>query len=188
MLFLLLILPFGGLELLIIPAAVWTLGPPAWHPYLAIMIAGVAVFSLVTLVRRFRDSAAESRGNTASEKTWRWPLGMPPASFAPRCAALLRQTGWRIGEPHVNDRGRVEIIARKDRTTLALLLAGPDQAAADDTDVARLIALRQDAGATQAVLVATERRVIAAPSVLDGIRQIQFEDMARLEASLGLHL
>jgi hypothetical protein len=184
MLLLLLILPLGGFEILVVPAALWTLGPASWHLPLAIVMLLVVAAASTALLQKYRTGSAERRGNLAEQAGWRWPPGMPAEQYRLRLATFLLLHGWRMNGSAVTETGRVRVAARKERCVLAMLCVGPDRDAAGDADAAALAAFRKEIGATHAVLVTTAPRPNAAMTATT--MDIRFEDLAALDLTLGL--
>ena len=105
MLLLLLLLPLGGLEILVIPAAIWTVGPPSWHLPLAVFIGLTIALACYVMMRRMQMGSAERSANLAGQAGWRWPPTMAPDQFRLRLATYLLLHGWRYGQFH-GERGR----------------------------------------------------------------------------------
>jgi hypothetical protein len=186
MLLLLLLLPLGGLELLVIPAILWTMGPAAWHLPEAIVIVIVIALAVMALTRRYREGSAERRASLAEQATWRWPPTMPAEQFRLRLITFLQLHGWRIASSAVSDRSRLEVIARKDRCFLALLLVSPAQGAGDGADLERLSALRTTTGASHAAIV--EAAPASALATVAGVMRIRYEDLPTLDEAIGLQV
>jgi len=184
MLLLLLILPLGGFEILVVPAVLWTLGPASWHLPLAILALVVVALAGAALLQRYRLGSAERRTSLAEQAGWRWPAGMPAEQYRLRLATFLLLHGWRMNGSTVTDTGRVQVAARKERCVLAMLCVGPDRNAASDTDAVALATFRKEIGATHAVLVTTVPRPNAAMTATT--MDIRFEDLAALDLTLGL--
>jgi hypothetical protein len=186
MFLLLLLLPLGGLELLVVPAMFWTMGPRAWHLPEAIAFVVLAVLGSIALTRRFREGTAERRASLADQATWRWPAIMPADQFRLRLITFLQLRGWRVTSSIVNSRDRLEVVVRKDRCFLALLLVAPTQGAGDAADLERIAALRTEAGASHAAIV--EAAPTSALANVAGVMRIRYEDLPVLDEAIGLQV
>ena len=188
MLSLLLLLPLGGLEFLVIPAVLWTVGPASWHVPLMVTYVVIVALASATMMRRMRDGSAERRTNLAEQAGWRWAPQVAPHQYRLRLVTFLQLHGWRISGSTVNARGRVEVTARKDRCFLALACVAPAQAVADADDFARLAALKVESGASHAVMVTLAARGATAPAAPASIMEIRFDDLATLDEAIGLQV
>src|SRR5271167_4272302 len=81
MLSLLLLLPLGGLEFIVIPAVLWTVGPASWHFPLMVTYVVIVALASATMMRRMRDGSAERRTNLAEQAGWRWAPQMAPHQY-----------------------------------------------------------------------------------------------------------
>ena len=88
----------------------------------------------------------------------------------------------------VNAAGRVEVMVRQDRCTLAMLCMGPSHSAPAATDIARLAAMKAEGGASHAVLVCATPRGVGTAALPAGMMDIRYEDLARLDQAIGLQV
>jgi hypothetical protein len=182
MLFLFLILPFWGLELLA-PVFLWIMSDPRWHPLLAMLYGACAFIVAVLWSRGVLRDLAEHRRHPVVRATWRWRRDNDAEQYRVRLDMFLRLRGWRVATSCVNQSGRVEIIARKDRYTVVLLCAGPGQSPPGQHDLARLATLRTEVRASHAALVSTRPFI---PHAEENVRLLRFTDLARIESAVGM--
>ena len=178
-------LPFGGLEFLA-PVFLWILAP-GWHTLLACIYTVVAAVLLFLWIRDLRRERAEHQLIAATHATWRWSPRATPDAYRVHLAMFLGLHGWRIDSSTVTPRGRVELLARKDRHLLVLICIGPQQDPADALDLQHAAAVRAQTRATHAAIVS--RAPIAAQSgSFASILQFRFADLTRLEQKTTLLL
>ena len=188
--FLLLLLPLWGLELVIVPAVLWVVVPARWHLLLAVVYGLCGLLIVGSWLRGVLQDAAETRANPAAQANWRWFERLPPDRFRAQLSMFLQLRGWRMLSTGVGERERVEMVAKKDRWSVVMVCVGPDQTAACGDDCNRLAAMQREAGAAFAVIVSSNPRgsaminTVAATNVMP----LGFEDLARFEHALGLHL
>jgi len=188
MLFLLMLLPLGGMEFLVLPAIILTVGPQSWHLPLIVLSSVIVALAVVAMTLRMREGSVERRASLAEQAGWRWAPQMAPHQYRLRLVTFLQLHGWRITASTVNAHGRVEVIARKDRCFLALACVSPTQAVADADDLARLAALKAESGASHAVMVTLTARAATAPAAPASIMEIRFDDLATLDEAIGLQV
>jgi hypothetical protein len=188
--FLLLLLPFWGLELFIIPAVLWVIVPARWHLLLAIVFGLCGMLIVGFWLRRVLREAAEARTNPAAHANWRWSEQLPPDRFRAQLSMFLQLRGWRMLSSGVGDRERVEMVAKKDRWSIVMVCVGPDQTAACGDDVNRVATMQREAGAAYAVIVSSDPRASAAINTVAAakVMKLGFDDLARFDNVLGLHL
>jgi hypothetical protein len=178
MFMLFLMLPFWGLEI-VAPAILWILAP-GWHRLLTGTYAAIALVLLVVWVRDLRREYAEHRLIAATHATWRWSRRATPDAYRARLAMFLSLRGWHVDASSVTPRGRVELLARKDRRSVLLLCVGPRQEPADSLDLQHAADVRVQTRATYAAVVS--RAPIAAESgPRSNVEQFRFSDLTRLE-------
>lgn len=188
--FLLLLLPFWGLELVIIPAVLWIVVPTRWHVVLGIVFGICGLLIVGTWARRVLHDAAETRANPAEQANWRWIERLPPDRFRAQLSMFLQLRGWRMLSSAVGERERVEMVAKKDRWCVAMVCVGPSQLAACGDDFNRLAVMQHEAGAAYAVMVSSDPRGPAMIHIATAtnVTPLGFDDLARFENALGLHL
>ena len=188
MMALVLLTPFVSIFVITILIYEWDNGDPRWHPYLA---AGYGLFGvalvLLAIWHFVRENAA-TRPSRVMREDCPWQPGTPAELYAAQAAVLLRAHGWRVISAAAGSRGRVEIVVRKDRWTVALLIVGPEQPSASADDLSRLEAMRREAGAGRRAVVSADGPRAKPARLLDSasLAHLRFEDLPQLEDALGL--
>jgi len=187
---LLFLLPFSGAEIVLIPTLLWIMGPARWHTLIAVGSGTLYSIGLGLWVRDIIRERAEDGANPAVRADWRWSHRQTPISFEKQFRYFLLLGGWRTESAAVGARGRVEFVTRKDRWTLVLLFVGPGQDPASTADLDQLEATRKAVRATHAAIVTHARHepAIAPIASMEHIQVLAYEDLARLDATLGLIL
>jgi hypothetical protein len=166
------------------------MGPVRWHTLIAVVSATVYSAVLAYWARGILRERAEDDVNPAVRADWRWSKRQSPASFEKQFRYFLMLGGWRTASATIGARGRVEFVTRKDRWTLALLFAGPEQEHADAADLEQLQTMRAANKATHAAIVTHSRHdpAIAPAAASAQVQILAYEDLAKLDSSLGLTL
>jgi hypothetical protein len=188
--FLLLLLPFWGLELIIIPALLWVILPSHWHPLLVLIYALCGLLIVAIWLRGVMRDAAEAKANPATQASWRWPDRISSDKFRTQLSLFLQLRGWRVLSSTIGEGERVEMIAQKDRWCVALMCVGPQQPAASAKDLSRLDSLRRTAGASHVALITSEPRgsAMISSTAATNVLLLRFDDLARFDDALGLRL
>ena len=166
----------------------WNNGDPSWHPYLA---TGYVLFGLVVVILAIRHLARENaaiRPSRVMNEECQWLAGTTAALYSAQAAVFLRAHGWRVIQSEAGAGDRVEVIIRKDRWTVALLVLGPGQASLTADDLSRLDTMRREAGAGRRAVVSADTPRSSSKALLDpgSLSHHRFEDLPRLEDALGL--
>jgi hypothetical protein len=165
-----------GLMVILSPVMMWYAWPD-WHVALAIAYAAIALLALVFWIRYIVRERAELR----------WPPRTPPEMFRRKIELYLSMRGWRILSSRVTPGGsaggRVELVARLDRYSIALLFVSPRQPAGQAADVRHLHTLCDTAHTTYAALVTSAP---CSPETLAAVRDpnillLRYPDLERLE-------
>ena len=166
----------------------WNNGDPRWHPYLATGYGLFGVALAFLAVRHLARENAAIRPSRVMLEDCPWEPGTPAELYAGQAAVFLRAHGWRVTSAAAGLRDRVEVVVRKDRWTVALLVLGPDQAGVSSDDLGRLDAMRREAGAGRRAVVSADSPRAQSTRLLDpaGLAHLRFEDLPRLEDALGL--
>jgi hypothetical protein len=170
---------------LLIPALLWTLGPPSWHRPLAIAFTIVALCIAAVMLRHYRHGTAERRSDPLEQLGPHWPRRLSPAEYRPRLVAFLQLHGWRILSSTAAP-SHVELVARMDRITLALVVLSPARKRPDDSDSERLMALQQRAATSHAALAAKRHSTPTMQREPPNIFKITMRDLENLPAAIGL--
>jgi hypothetical protein len=161
----------------LLPVLLWTLGPPAWHPILAVIYITAFVIFAIKMVLNYRAGTLERQGTLADQVGWRWVPGLTPEGYMRRLVIFLNAHGWRIETSLVNDDGAVEMVLYQNSDAVALLIPGPAQVAPTAEAHARLSALRPRSKGSTAVLVLAARSRAKLPPASTGVMYIRFSDL-----------
>jgi len=178
---------YWGFLLVLSPVMLWY-ALPGWHTTLGIAYAAIALVALAFWIRHILRERAEIRRNPAAAADWRWPAGTPPEMFRRKIELFLLMRGWRIESSRVAAGGRVELVTRMDRYTIALLFVNPVQPAGEAADVYHLHMLCDTARTPYAALVTT---AACGPDALAAVRDpnillLRYADVERLEDVVGI--
>ena len=166
----------------------WNNVDPSWHPYLATGYGLFAAALLLLAIRHLVRENAAIRPSRVMDEDCPWPAGTSPAAYCTQIAGFLSAHGWRVVSATLGERERVEIIIRKDRWTIVLLVLGPGQTGLSAADTSRLDAMKREAGAARRAVVAADHPTLKNTGAPHGtsLASLRFEDLPRLEEALGL--
>jgi hypothetical protein len=166
------------------------MGPARWHTLIAVASATAYSAALAFWARNVLRERAEDAVNPAVRADWRWSRRQSAVSFEKQFRYFLLLGGWRTVSAGIGARDRVEFVVQKDRWTIALLFAGPGQEPASAADLDQVEAMRTATKATHAAIVTHARHdpAIAPAASVNHVQVLAYEDLARLDATLGLGL
>jgi len=182
------VFPLWGLELFVVPMAVWILAAPRWHTPLAITYATAAGVALILSAHRLLRLFVRMRMSPGAPAEWRWSRRTSPENFRIQIANFLRLCGWHVVSSAVGGGGRVELIVRKDRWCVSLICIGPEQDAARTDDVRRLGTMRCEPPASHTAIVTTAAFDPEVQASVDraNVIKLRFNDLPRLDEAIGL--
>jgi hypothetical protein len=174
----------------LVPALLWIMGPARWHGLIAVGSATLYSAALAFWARNLLRERAEDSANPAVRADWRWSRRQSAASFEKQFRYFLLLGGWRTISAGIGARNRTEFVVQKDRWTIVLLFVGPGQEPASSADLDQLEATRSAIRATHAAIVTHARHdpAIAPAASVAHVQVLAFEDLARMDATLGLAL
>lgn len=182
------VFPLWGLELFVVPMAVWVLAAPRWHTPLAIAYATAGGIALMLSAHWLFRLLTRMRLSPGAQAEWRWSRRTPPENFRVQIANFLRLCGWHVVSSAIGGGGRVELIVRKDRWCVGLICIGPEQDAAGADDVLRLGTMRCEPPASHRAIVTTAAFNPEVQASVDqaNVIRLRFNDLQRLEEAIGL--
>ena len=166
----------------------WNNGDPAWHPYLGAGYGLLGMLAAALTIRHLMRENAAVRPSRVMNEACPWLPGTSAALYGAQAAAFFRAHGWRVASAAPGAPGRVEVVIRKDRWTVALLVLAPGGARLSADDLGRLEAVRREAGAGRKAVVSAGDGGVRPAGLLDpvSLTTLRFEDLPRLEDALGL--
>jgi hypothetical protein len=187
MMWIFLLLPAWGLELVIIPIFAWYLADPRWHPYIAVA-AGLALLATLTVaVRAIRRERPTADVIANTKDVCIWGPGIAACDYKEDLVLFLRLRGWRVASASVGPNDRIEVVAGKDRYRIALLLLPPTSGKQTPDDLSRLRKIMRAEGATGSAVVSLQPGRFRQSNMDEaGIRSLRFRDLSRLDDAMQI--